>query len=83
MGQLEDRREEQKERHLQNKMLMKLAGLGVAAFINGGNCEPSDPIVHNDIDAVTTDGNDNKDCHEDCQQHSHQMQLKVIATKVQ
>ena len=61
MAQLEYQREERKERHLQNKMLMKLVGLGIAAFVNGSDRKPSNQIVRNIIATVTMDGNDNED----------------------
>ena len=65
MAQLEDQRKERKERRLQNKMLMKLVGLGIAAFVNGSDCKLSNPIVWNIIETVTMDGNDNEDDDED------------------
>ena len=65
MAQLEDQCEERKERRLQNKMLMKLVGLGIAAFVNGSDREPSNPIVRNIIETVTMDDKDNDDDDED------------------
>ena len=71
VAQLEDKREERKKRRPQNKMLMKLVGLGIAAFANGSDREPSNPIIHNVFDAVTVDGNDNEDDDEDYWWHSN------------
>ena len=61
MAQLEDKCEERKEHCLKNKMLIKLVGLGIAAFVNDSDREPLNSIVRNIIGTVTVDGNDNED----------------------